>query len=99
MRVDRRDRAALQWSGATINEWWIGNSTSAQIRSGDVMKQSSGVIDHAFGGILDRHDAVVRRLGFDFAEHLVDRRERARRREMTELLDRGGFGIRTGRSR
>ena len=81
-----------------MNEWWIGSSTSAQIRSGDVMKQSSVWLTMPSVRVLDRHDAVVRCLRFDFAEYLVDRRDRTRRCEMAELFDGRRFGVGAGRS-
>ena len=49
------------------------------------------MIDGAFGGVLDRHDAEIREPRFDFVEHFVHRRERQRAHRVAEVLERGGL--------
>ncbi|GAB7535398.1 hypothetical protein BGC_16120 [Burkholderia sp. 3C] len=47
----------------------------------------------AFGRILDRHDAELRRAGFDTAEHLVDRRTRQPFDRLAEILEHRLFAV------
>ena len=55
-----------------------------------------GVLHHALGAVLHRHDAVVGGAGFHLAEDVAHRRQRPHPREVAELLDRGGFGVGAG---
>ena len=81
----------------TRNAWWIGSSTSAQMRSLGGHEAVEGVVHHA-PRCCSRTatDAVVGSPGFHFPEHFRHRGERAHLGEMAELLDGGGFRVGAG---
>ena len=93
MGVDGGDRVAGARGQEGVMNGQLDLAADAELRGHEAVE---GVVDHALGAVLDRYDAAVGGAGFHLAEHLVDGRLGPRRREVTEVLDDGGFRVGAG---
>jgi hypothetical protein len=62
------------------------SSTSPQMFSGEVRNTVERMVDRAFAGVLDRHDAEIGSARFDFVEDLIDHAQRQGAHRMAEVL-------------
>ena len=74
-----------------VVNWHFNFGTYADLGREETVKR---VIDHAFGGVLDRYNPVVCRLRLDFPEHIVYRGQGAGIGKVPELLDGSCLGVR-----